>query len=55
MANSRIYFKSEAGGTTVVSRGTTATSGNFDRLVKEVQDELIAKRAEAREFIRGNS
>lgn len=29
MANSRIYFKSEAGGTTVVSRDTTATSGNL--------------------------
>lgn len=29
MANSRIYFKSEAGGTTVVSRDTKATSGNL--------------------------
>lgn len=78
MVDSRIYFKSEAGGTTVVSRDTTATSGNlvlpasgnlvsvdtavtdnviarFDGLVKEVQDELIAKRAEAREYIRANS
>ena len=78
MANSKIYLKSEAGGTTVLSRDTTATSGNlvlpasgnvtsvdmavtdnaiarFDGLVKEVQDELIAKRTEAREFIRANT
>lgn len=29
MANSRIYLKSEAGGTTVLSRDTTANSGNL--------------------------
>lgn len=29
MANSKIYLKSEAGGTTVVSRDTSATSGNL--------------------------
>lgn len=29
MANSRIYFKNEAGGTTVISRDTTSTSGNL--------------------------
>ena len=29
MANSRVYLKSEAGGTTVVSRDTTAASGNL--------------------------
>jgi hypothetical protein len=29
MANSKIYLKSEAGGTTVLSRDTTATSGNL--------------------------
>lgn len=29
MANSRVYLKSEAGGTTVVFRDTSATSGNL--------------------------
>ena len=29
MANSRIYFKSESGGTTTLSRDTSANSGNL--------------------------
>lgn len=42
----------------LVSVGTAVTDNaiaRFDGLVKEVQDELIVKRAEAREFIRGNN
>lgn len=53
MLSNKIYFKSEAGGTTILSRDTTANSGNLALPEDSGKWLIINKRAEYITYLKG--